>query len=569
MLLLCILAAACPRSKGTSPPAPTPDAAMPAQVSLVFSANVEGWVEPCGCTTEPLGGIHRIRGELQKMKAHGPVLFFDAGNLLFERQQIPPAARCQESARVNLLLESLRGSGLALTALGSKDMSLGDGWRTQALTGHDLWAVSANVSGAQRVVGRRMLEAGGVKVGFTGVTWPADAPWPTTDNVSVPWHGLQLAHPVKSVAREAGLLRQEGAHVVVVLGQTSRAHLQRLASQVNGLDLIVAGVDPGETPVAPQEVARGTYLVAAGQQGQYLGRLLLTLPDVKQSCCLAYDDGGKGARAEAEQLRKRAAQMVAQAEAFAARKDTANAQFRHKKAQELLQRAKQAEASAAAGATVEGNRFAFDPLPLGRSVAADRSEQARLTAYKDALAGINAACEKDVACPPAPAGKAHYVGTRRCMDCHQEAYDFWKQATVVDPARAAQYAAIPNHPNKEGRLGHVRAFQTLEEAKATGNRDCIKCHTVGFEEPGGFCKVADGPAWAAVGCENCHGPGSTHARSEEVRDIAGRVPEETCRECHHVPHILSRDAFVYKEKLRAILGPGHGEARLRALTGSP
>src|SRR5205823_6081654 len=101
-------------------------------------------------------------------------------------------------------------------------------------------------------------------------------------------------------------------------------------------------------------------------------------------------------------------------------------------------------------------------------------------------------------------------------------------------------------------MGHARAWQTLVEASATGNRDCVKCHSTGFEEPGGFCKTSDAAQWGNVSCENCHGPGSKHVKTQSDDDIRRDVPEATCRQCHQVPHIQSTASFVYSDKLRII-----------------
>lgn len=579
MVLPVLGAMACPKKTSSAPdptqatvgaPAGTvstaPGAASGITAQLVFTANVRGWVEPCGCTTDPLGGVDRIRGELARLSRKAPVLFFDAGNLLFDRTDIPAAALCQEDARVKLLLDSARGSGLALTGLGAFDLARGDAVRAAALEPRAIPAVVANAPGAKGTVTRRLLDVGGIKVGFTGATWPPDTALPPPDAASLAWNGLSLAHPVKSVAREAGLLRQEGAQVVVVLGAMPRPMLVKLAQDVPGLDLLVLSQEPGEEPAAPQEVARGSWLLAAGQQGQYLGNVALHLPSPQESCCLAYDDGGKAALADAERLLKRAAQLDAQAADFELRKDAANAEARRKKSGELRAEAEALKAPGARAA-VQGNRFTFTAIPINSGVGAEPTVTTQLQDYKGSLSAVNLACEKDVTCAPAPAGKASFVGSVACSSCHDEAYAYWQKATVVDPVRAAQYRNTPNHPNAEGRLGHVRAWKTLQEAKATGNRDCIACHAVGFEEPGGFCKVADGEKWGAVGCESCHGPGSLHVESESAADIRRDVPEAQCRNCHHVPHILSTESFVYREKLRVILGPGHGEARLKSLGG--
>lgn len=557
-----LLAMACPRSNAGSTTAPTGGSS----VNLVFTAGVRGWVEPCGCTTEPLGGVDRIKAELDRLRSTGPTIFVDAGDFLFDHTTLPKAALCQEDARIALLLSSARASGLSVTALGPYDLTRGDEYRAKILKEHGITALAANVQGAQGVKARLLEDVGGTKVGLIGVTWPEDMPLPDGDTTTT-WQGLKLVSPRDAVAKEAGALRQEGASVVIVLGQMARPALVKLLNAVPGIDLAILGHDPGEAPRPPEEVARGTWLLSSGAQGQYLGRVGLKLAAGGQSCCLAYDDQGQSAKAEVEGLKKRAASLRAQAKDFADRGDKANADARNKKADAMEAEAAQKSAQSSTSPALQGSSFTFSALPLDSKVEKNVELNKRLLAYKGSLKELNLKCEEGIACEAAPKGQASYVGATACATCHQEAYDFWKKAIISDPARVEQYKKMQNHPNPQGLLGHARAWQTLVERNATGDRDCIACHAVGFEKPGGFCKVRDAEKWGNVSCESCHGPGSKHVESNDPADIIGDVPEAQCRTCHQVPHIISSESFKYEEKLRIILGPGHGAEKLKSLGG--
>ena len=85
-------------------------------------------------------------------------------------------------------------------------------------------------------------------------------------------------------------------------------------------------------------------------------------------------------------------------------------------------------------------------------------------------------------------------------------------------------------------------------------------HTIGFQKPGGFCRLADAEKNANVGCENCHGPGADHAAAPF--DKAARAPSftrarsaEVCLQCHTKEH---SDLFQFDSYLTQILGKGHG-----------
>src|SRR5215510_6137963 len=101
--------AACGRSDvktggQTGDPAPKP-------TFTVFAvAEVRGQVGPCGCTTDPLGDIARTAQLVAQARAQGPVLFLDAGSLLYSRSPIPPQLQAQEELKADLLAETYRSA---------------------------------------------------------------------------------------------------------------------------------------------------------------------------------------------------------------------------------------------------------------------------------------------------------------------------------------------------------------------------------------------------------------------------------------------------------------------------
>jgi hypothetical protein len=115
---------------------------------------------------------------------------------------------------------------------------------------------------------------------------------------------------------------------------------------------------------------------------------------------------------------------------------------------------------------------------------------------------------------------ATYVGSERCGDCHEHAYAVWEKSP------------------------HFKAMDTLEKQKFPSNRqfdpECVKCHTTGFQHPGGYNdfvpNLANWPAPPAVkpaaakvarhnahlrgvGCETCHGPASEHVKNTKDMEI--------------------------------------------------
>ena len=108
---------------------------------------------------------------------------------------------------------------------------------------------------------------------------------------------------------------------------------------------------------------------------------------------------------------------------------------------------------------------------------------------------------------------ATYVGTERCVSCHQTAAAIWTTAA------------------------HAHAFATLMTRGADADPKCVGCHTVGFGEPSGYLREFGATKLVNVGCESCHGPGSLHVLEKESGTSAGFIfrPLDAgdCMKCHH------------------------------------
>lgn len=104
--------------------------------------------------------------------------------------------------------------------------------------------------------------------------------------------------------------------------------------------------------------------------------------------------------------------------------------------------------------------------------------------------------------------------------------------------------------------GHAKAYATLQRDFKEYNLDCVSCHVTGYGKPGGSTVT-----WNAklqnVQCEECHGPGSLHAKDPGKKGlITVKPPTEMCvSACHHPPHVEGFDPVA---KMKNILGPGHG-----------
>jgi len=110
-------------------------------------------------------------------------------------------------------------------------------------------------------------------------------------------------------------------------------------------------------------------------------------------------------------------------------------------------------------------------------------------------------------------GKKTFIGSKACEECHEEAYK--------------NYSTYAKKAHSFEHIMKMKRNLTPEEFEG-----CLKCHTTGYGKPGGFVSAVKTPQLKNVGCEACHGPGSVHAKTENSKDIIGKLDAKACMKCH-------------------------------------
>ena len=525
---LCIAIAACAAPK---PPAPaaepertpaTGQKAGPAdRITLLFSASVAGQIVPCGCSPDQRGGLPRAVALVRKLRQEVPnLVFVDAGDLLFESASRPPAQMLtQRQLKARALAQGDVLLAAAARAVGQRDLALGAAFVAETAGGVPLLdSGAAPVPGARATV---IVDAGPVKVGVFAAGQEAD--------------------PAATISARAKGLREQGARIVVLLfhpsGDSAFTAAQALlpAVQAAGVDLVVLGRrdDPASDPDRKEPGA--PPLLAVEGHGQSLLRVDVHLGEGR----LALAPGAEDRAEELKALDARIERFRAQAKASPERR----AQLQGKIAE--LEERKRAIAAAPAASPPPGTTWAEATfLPLTKEAGADPDAQKLVDAYDRKVTELNLAeaQRQPETCPPAPRGERAFIGASACVQCHEDAAQFWTQTK------------------------HAHAYDTLVGVEKQFSLDCIRCHVTGWQQPGGVCRIdrtqVGGPGLGGRGvgrrdvqCEDCHGPGSEHVKDAAGGFIQHEVPANACMRCHEAANSPHFDDARYRPY---IVGPGHG-----------
>lgn len=530
-------AAVAPAAGAPAPgPAVAGKAAGERELILFYTSSIEGALEPCGCTSDPLGDIARYAELVRRVRADAaragaPVLLVDAGNLSYPAAGVPERSRPAARLRAAFLARTLPELGLAAAALGPSDLVDGPARVVPP-------RLAANVSGAGKAVagGARLVTAGSgsgaLRVGFVGVS------------AELPGGNVTTSDPVEAATQQTQALRTQGADVVVVLAAMDRAAARRVARRAQP-DVVVVG-QAGSEGLTRAEVVEGkTVLVGAADELQRVGRLDLTVRAPAAEGPRWAEAGGAEARAQdGERLDRQIASLEADLARWSAgagtEVDPAFVASRRAERDEL--RRQRAALDTANAPPPEGSYFRNRLIPLRRVIPRNAAVAAGLRALDREVGRVNLAAAE--APPKAEPGRAAYVGDRACARCHKTAQAFWT------------------------RTVHAQAWKTLVQVGKQADLECVGCHMTGYGEVGGGA-LGFSRGLEAVQCETCHGPGSLHVAAEgldEPPTVHRETPQSTCVRCHTEKH---SDTFAYDAYLRDVLGTGHGQAARAKLGDGP
>jgi hypothetical protein len=442
------------------------------------------------------GGLGRAAAQVAQARAEGlPSLYLDAGDALFERAGLAPDEAVEAERKARAVAEALKVMGLAGRAVGPLDDVQGAGFR-RALGLPELLGASATV-----------FRLGGHAL------------------------GVVVARTAAELAAGATRARAEGAEFVLALYGGPLDKAADAARTAQAVDLVVSAQEAAVVTLDDESrLARGAVPVARVQsRGRALLRVDLVFDGTGRFRLFSSPDDVQHEAATLDERIELLKTELAQPGQLAERKRL----LTEKLGTLVARRGALAPAPPLAGA----NGFTVRFIPLETTLPSDARVDAVVAKFDADVSALNLAYARahGEECPPAGQGEAAYVGNATCQRCHAAAFSVYE------------------------KTGHARAYQELEHVQKQYRLECVACHVVGIQQPGGVCRVDRVRGREGVGCENCHGPGSLHATRPATQQIPRPTPTRSvCVGCHTPENSPHFDFSVY---LPRVLGPGHAAKR--------
>lgn len=250
------------------------------QVALLFTGEIDGFLEPCGCAglENQLGGLKRRHTLIRQLEADGwPVVPLDLGGFV-NRKRIGP----QSEIKFRLALESLRTLGYKAIGLGAPELMLGSDPLLYILANLDpetSGLVSANLSLFQDspfTKKFRVVTAGGKKIGVTSILGKKHSAV-LENNTDITW-----TEPATALQAVMPQMEAENCDVLVLLAHADPNEAMSLAREFPQFQFVATTGGAEEPPNHAREIPGAkAQLIEVGHKGMYA--IVLGLYDDSQT----------------------------------------------------------------------------------------------------------------------------------------------------------------------------------------------------------------------------------------------------------------------------------------------
>ena len=235
------------------------------QVALFLTGQQNGYIEPCGCTglENQKGGLIRRDTFLKQLReGRGwDVVALDVGN------QVRRFGR-QAEIKFQTAAEGLRKMNYAAITFGPDDLrlSVDEVFAAVAAENPDnINYLSSNASLLGFTPSHRIVEAGGKKIGITGVLGSKEL-----QRISNP--EVELGDPQAGLRESWAALEKENCDLYVLLAHASLEESRELARAFPGFQIVVTAGGAGEPTLLPETIeGTQTQMIQVGTKGMYVG----------------------------------------------------------------------------------------------------------------------------------------------------------------------------------------------------------------------------------------------------------------------------------------------------------
>jgi predicted CXXCH cytochrome family protein len=443
---------------------------------------VLGELEPCGCRSNPYGGMIR-KSHLLKRQEDKDLILVDGGDLLYPTTPMPQILKKQAELQAGYLLKAMEMTGHDVVVPGERDFALGTASFEKLIKASKIKFLAANLKkkSGTFLPASTVIKRGGIRVGILGLVGES-IPWPSD---------LKVTSAIAAAKKEVPELKSKSDVLIVVTHQGLDEDV-KLAKAVPGIDIIV-GAHSQSFLQMPAQIGK-TTIYQSSYRNQYVGIVPLHSPFsgkghelVGLDASLDDPEGKPSKMGEfVAEFKKKITELNDKEEVRLNQVEVKNPEAPENKFHTFV-------------GCAECHRTQFDFW--------------RKTSHAKALH---------------PLLKDKQFQNKECLGCHS--------VGLGDPAGFSSVNALAVlHPTEEGKKGVPLGAEELApflkemaeassmDSKVTLKRDESESQPLSMQ----LARIEK--SWAPVQCENCHNPAKSHPFSGSYTKV---VEKNACFKCH-------------------------------------
>lgn len=247
---------------------------------LIFSHNINGETDPCGCRHFPLGGLPQVAGKLNELKTSGDVLLLDTGDMLFPSPNLPPTMKDSFTYGAKNLSVGMSKLGLRFIVPGDQDFALGIKFLTKLLEDSNYKFLISNLKDSKTIPHKRLviLKKDDHKVFLIGLVDPTVLPQKMTRYFLNTAAAMDVILPE---LKKAGYDEKNLKHRLVLLSHSGMANDQALVKKYTKIDWVLGAHTQNFTKLPYEEGT--TQLAQVLSRNHYLGEVQIDFKGDKKT----------------------------------------------------------------------------------------------------------------------------------------------------------------------------------------------------------------------------------------------------------------------------------------------
>lgn len=264
-------------------PGPLLDGWPPPAVAILLSGEMEGYIEPCGCTERQSGGLSRRADLVRQIRERGwPLTAFDLGNTVHRNRR-------QSQIKFATILDIFKEMPYEGLAVGPKELRLNPDFLISQIPNSrfpecELPYLAANVTFTGGLedfspARSRVVTIDGTTIGVTAVLGKSMSGEIVTQGSNLA-ERFSVTEPAQELPGVLETLKQQSPDVLLLLSHAEMDESRALAREFPEFDVVLSAGGPEDPGGKPERIG-DSLLLTAGRKGKYAG-VLGFYPDKEQ-----------------------------------------------------------------------------------------------------------------------------------------------------------------------------------------------------------------------------------------------------------------------------------------------